>query len=185
MATSGGLAIPRVAFDADLFRIHILVGFKIVKAAARTPCPRLQSTPIIELARLALVGQADDSLRQARAIVGLHTGRDVFGIAPAPRQHLLLPCRPRPAIAANCGNRLASIAMNSLLKPSSMMTGTGPLASAGVVSVRSMFTVISGSAELSTCPTSVFVITGTSPFFSCTVLTTSQLTLGRFAGMRP
>ena len=39
-----------------------------------------------------------------------------------------------------------------------MITGTGPFASAGVVSVSWMSTVIGGYAELSTWPTSFFVI---------------------------
>ena len=75
--------------------------------------------------------------------------------------------------------------MNSRLNPNSMITGTGPLALAGVLRVRSISTLISGSMELSTWPLSCFVITATSPFFSWVVLTTSQVTLVRFAGTRP
>src|SRR5215210_3215537 len=47
--------------------------------------------------------------------------------------------------------------------PNSMITGTGPLASAGVVRVSWMSTVTAGYDELSTCPTSRLVTTGTSP----------------------
>src|SRR4051794_37486150 len=47
-------------------------------------------------------------------------------------------------------------------KPNSMMTGTGPAAFSGVVSVNWMFTVTSGYEELSTCPINRLVMTGTS-----------------------
>src|SRR5271170_1231832 len=70
-------------------------------------------------------------------------------------------------------------------KASSIMTGTGPVALAGVVSVSWISTVISGYDELSTWPTSFFVMTGMSPLVSRVVLITSQRTLGVFAGMRP
>src|ERR1017187_7611725 len=70
-------------------------------------------------------------------------------------------------------------------KPNSMITGTGPLALAGVVNVNSMLTVIAGYAELSTWPTIFLVTTGTSPFFSCVVPVTSQTTLGATLGTRP
>src|ERR1039457_2241442 len=70
-------------------------------------------------------------------------------------------------------------------KPNSIITGTGPLALAGVVKVNCMSTVMSGYDELSTWPTSCFTITGTSPFISLVVLVTSQLTLGVALGTRP
>ena len=70
-------------------------------------------------------------------------------------------------------------------KPNSMITGTGPLALAGVVSVKSMLTAIAGYAELFTWPTSFLTVTGTSPFFSCVVSVTSQTTLGVTLGTRP
>ena len=70
-------------------------------------------------------------------------------------------------------------------KPNSMITGTGPLALAGVVSVRSMLTAIAGYAELSTWPASFLTIAGTSPFCSCVVAVISQVTLGVTLGTRP
>ena len=75
--------------------------------------------------------------------------------------------------------------MNSGLKLSSIITGTGPAALAGVVSVRSMFTEICGYDELSTCPASLLVMMGTSPFISRVVLTISQFTFGVLRGIRP
>src|ERR1700677_1924706 len=71
------------------------------------------------------------------------------------------------------------------LKPNSNITGTGPGALAGVVSVRSMFTVMFVSEELSTWPISCLVITGTAPLFVWVTLFTSQVTLGTLAGTRP
>ena len=70
-------------------------------------------------------------------------------------------------------------------KPNSIITGTGPFAFAGVVSVRSISTLIDGYAVLSTCPTSFLVTTDTSPFISSVVETTSHFTDGVCAGMRP
>src|SRR5262249_28616081 len=63
-------------------------------------------------------------------------------------------------------------------KPKSIITGTGPVASAGVVSVNWMSTVISGYDELSTCPTSRLVMTGLSPTLSLVVAVTSHFTPG-------
>ena len=81
--------------------------------------------------------------------------------------------------------RLRNIAIVAASMPNSMITGTGPFASAGVLSVRSIFTLIAGYAELSTWPISFLVITGTSPFFSSVVLTTSHFTAGVCCGTRP
>src|SRR5215469_4924329 len=69
--------------------------------------------------------------------------------------------------------------------PKTMITGTGPFALAGVLRDSWISTVISGSAELSTCPTRVFVMIGTSPTISLTVLVTSHFTFGTFLGTRP
>ena len=59
-----------------------------------------------------------------------------------------------------------------------MITGTGPRALAGVVSVSWMSTVTSGYDELSTCPTSCFVTIGTPPTVSVAVAVTSHFTAG-------
>ena len=72
----GRLAIARVAFDADLPGVHGLVGFEIIERAAGAPGPGAQRAPIVGLARLAFVAQADDALRQARAVVGLNAAGD-------------------------------------------------------------------------------------------------------------
>ena len=66
-----------------------------------------------------------------------------------------------------------------------MITGTGPLALAGVVSVSWMSTVICGYDELSTWPTSFFVTTATSPTFCFFVSVTSHFTFGVSLGTRP
>src|ERR1019366_6932627 len=70
-------------------------------------------------------------------------------------------------------------------KPNSMMTGTAPVAPAGVVNANPISTVICGYAELSTWPTSCLTITGTSPTVSLLVLVTSHVTLGTTLGTRP
>src|SRR5258708_7711385 len=67
---------------------------------------------------------------------------------------------------------------NGPMKPNSIITGTGPLALAGVVRFNWISTVICGYEELSTWPTSFFTMIGTSPLVSCAVLVTSQFTLG-------
>src|ERR1700744_1271816 len=50
-----GLAVARNAFDANLLRIHELVGFEIIKTTRRAPRPCAQSTPVIGVARLTFV----------------------------------------------------------------------------------------------------------------------------------
>jgi hypothetical protein len=66
-----------------------------------------------------------------------------------------------------------------------MITGTGPFAFAGVLRLNWMSTVTWGYDELSTCPTSSFVMIGTSPFIPFVVLLTSHVTFGVFFGRRP
>ena len=120
-----GFPVARVPLDADLLRIDCRISLKIIERAARAPGPCAQSAPVVRLARLALVGQSDDPFRQAGAVVRLHAGGNVLGVTPAAGKHLLLPGWSRRG-GANCGNRFSIIAMNSRLKPSSMITGTGP-----------------------------------------------------------
>ena len=64
-------------------------------------------------------------------------------------------------------------------------TGTGPFALAGTVSDAMMFTVSSGYDELSTCPTSFFVMTGMPAIVSVVVDATVQVTFGVTLGRRP
>src|SRR5512147_3039290 len=78
-------------FDTDLFSVHRLIRLQIIQRPAGSPSPGAQCSPIIELAWLTFVRKSNDSFRQAGAIVGLDTNRDVDGISPALRQHLLLP----------------------------------------------------------------------------------------------
>src|SRR5262245_65710690 len=78
-----GFPITRKPLDADLFGVHRFVGLEIIERAARAPGPGAQRPPVIWLARLALVAQADDALRQTCAVVGLNAGRNDDGVAPA------------------------------------------------------------------------------------------------------
>src|SRR5262245_18021372 len=66
-----------------------------------------------------------------------------------------------------------------------IITGTGPPASAGVLSVTGISTFTLGYEALSTWPTSFLVMIGYLSFISRVVLTISQVTFGVFAGMRP
>ncbi len=168
----GGLAVARQALDADLLGVDRLVGLKVVERAAGAPRPRPERAPVVQLSRLPLVEQADDAARQPGAVVGLDAGRDEDGVAPALRQQLLLPGRAwrRTAAAAPPAGRGP--------KPNSIITGTGPVAFAGVVSVSWMSTVTCGYEELSTWPTSFLVTTGTSPTTSSARPVTSHRTLG-------
>ena len=58
-----GLAVAGVAFDADLFGVDGFVGFEIIEGAAGSPGPGAECAPVVGLARLALVAEADDALR--------------------------------------------------------------------------------------------------------------------------
>ncbi len=64
-------------------------------------------------------------------------------------------------------------------------TGIGPLAPAGLISIIGISTVIAGSAELSTWPTTLVAVTGTGPTFSASEAVTVQLTPGAPTGTRP
>src|SRR5262249_319960 len=70
-------------------------------------------------------------------------------------------------------------------KPNSRITGTGPVAPAGVVNVSWMATGIGGQGGLATCPMRCFVPAGVSPLLPSVVLVTSHFTLGVSAGTRP
>ena len=70
--------------------------------------------------------------------------------------------------------------------PNWMITGTGPVALAGVVKVAWMLTLIAGYAELSTLPSSCLVTIGDIAIRAvqpCS--TTVQVTFGAFFGVRP
>src|ERR1019366_2660514 len=88
------LAPARMAFDAHVLRVHRFIRLEIIQHAARAPGPRAQRAPIVHLARLTFVYQADDPLGQARAIIRLDTVGRKHRITPALRQNLLLPWRP-------------------------------------------------------------------------------------------
>ena len=51
------------------------IRLQIVEPARRAPGPGPQSAPVIGLARLPLIDQADDAAGDARAIVGLDASR--------------------------------------------------------------------------------------------------------------
>ena len=83
------LAVARDAFDADLLRVHGLVGLEVVEAARRAPRPGAQRAPVVRLARLALVDEADDARGQPGAVVGLDAAGADRRVAPAVGDELL------------------------------------------------------------------------------------------------
>ncbi len=87
-------AVPRVALDGDVLGVYRLVGLEIIDGAARAPGPGAQGAPIVELARLAFVAQADDAEGQPGAVIRLNAARVECGVAPAAGENLLLPRRP-------------------------------------------------------------------------------------------
>src|SRR5579872_5503947 len=66
--------------------------------------------------------------------------------------------------------------------PNIIITGTGPLASAGVTKVIWMSTLMAGAAELSAWPTNWRAVTGCAPTVVLTVLVTVQVIFGAFFG---
>ena len=56
--------------------VHGGIGLEVIEPARRAPGPGAQRAPVVRLARLALVDQADDAFGQAGAVVGLDAGRD-------------------------------------------------------------------------------------------------------------
>src|SRR6267142_4861472 len=84
-------AITRVALKANLFSIDRFVSLEIIQCAARAPCPSSQRAPIIDLARLPSVAEANDATVQTRAVVGLNAIGNQAGVTPTSCQNLLLP----------------------------------------------------------------------------------------------
>src|SRR5439155_973052 len=54
------LAVSGEALDTDLLSVHGFVRLEVVERPAGPPRPGAERAPIVELARLALVAQADD-----------------------------------------------------------------------------------------------------------------------------
>ena len=80
-----------MAFNGDVVRVDILVGLEVVHEARCSPGPGAEGTPVVELAGLAVVGEADDALGQAGSVVSLERGGVEERVAPAPGEDLLLP----------------------------------------------------------------------------------------------
>src|SRR5205823_6789689 len=45
------LPVTRVSFDAHAFRINGFVALEVIERPARTPCPRAQRAPVVQLSR--------------------------------------------------------------------------------------------------------------------------------------
>ena len=72
-----------VAFDADMVCIDCRVGLQVVECSPGSPSPGTQRAPILRLARLAVIGEADDTAGQSGAVIGLNAGRIEQREAPA------------------------------------------------------------------------------------------------------
>src|SRR5580704_10411498 len=57
----GRFAVPRMARDPNLAGIPSFVGLEIIHRPTRAPGPCAERTPIVQLARLPFVQQADNS----------------------------------------------------------------------------------------------------------------------------
>src|SRR5690606_14046093 len=90
----GRLAVAGETLDADLRRVAVRIRLEVVERAARAPRPRAEGTPVVQIARPALVREADDALREPGSVVCLHGSRDDFRIAPSSLEKLLLPRGP-------------------------------------------------------------------------------------------
>src|SRR5688572_11863838 len=67
----------------------------MVEQARCAPGPGTQRAPVIGFARLTLVDEANDALREAGAVVRLDRAGRENGIRPAARDDLFLPRRRR------------------------------------------------------------------------------------------
>ncbi len=143
------LASAGVAHHADLRAIHVGIGLQIVEDPAVGPRPGAQHAPVVELARLAMVHQADDSLVEARAIVGLHgTGvarhESPSGFEQQLRRirRIVWHCKPMDNLPRRGGR---GVNRNGRSEPPPMITGTFlPCVLAGVTTSASMVTVMAG-----------------------------------------
>src|SRR5947208_8152115 len=78
-----GLPKTRDAFDANFLCIHRGISLEVVEASRCAPCPGPERSPVLRFAGLTFVDEADDSLSEARAIVGLDRAWIDGGVAPA------------------------------------------------------------------------------------------------------
>ena len=85
------LAKTRKPHDAHAPGVDGGVGLEVIQRPAGTPGPGAQHAPVVGTARPTPIREPDDPLGQSRAVIGLVAGRIQLGVAPAPRQHLLLP----------------------------------------------------------------------------------------------
>jgi hypothetical protein len=77
-----GLAVARHALDTDTFAVDGAVGLEVVEPARGSPRPGAERAPIVGMARLAAIDEADDALGEARAVIGLDAGGRDTRIAP-------------------------------------------------------------------------------------------------------
>ena len=114
------LAAARMAHDADLLAVDVGIRLEIIQHPAIGPGPGAQHAPIIQLARLALVDQADDAF-----------GRGRRHCRPAPSL-ASRPTKPQPCSSSSLVESGASVCDPSMMHislPGSRI-GSGPLSEA-------------------------------------------------------
>src|ERR1043166_324836 len=101
-----GFAVTRHALDANFLRVHGGIGFEIIQSARCAPGPRAQRAPVIRLAWLAFVDEADDSFRESRAVVGLNTVGIDCRVAPTSGDELFGGRRTDIGSASECAEAI-------------------------------------------------------------------------------
>src|SRR5690606_23118224 len=90
----GRRALAGPALAAAALRIDLRPRLQRVERARGAPRPGPERAPLLGRAALAAIGQADDTGREPRAVVGLDAARAQGEITPARRDELLLGGRP-------------------------------------------------------------------------------------------
>ena len=70
--------------------VDVRIGLEIIEATGSTPCPGAEGAPVIRLARLALVDEADDTTGKTGAVISLNTAGIYHRIAPSGSEELLV-----------------------------------------------------------------------------------------------
>ena len=70
--------------------IDVRVSLEIIEAASGTPSPGSEGAPVVRLARLALVDEADDTAGKTGTVISLDTAGIYHRIAPSGSEELLV-----------------------------------------------------------------------------------------------
>ena len=84
-----GFAVPGDPFNPHVPGVHRRVRFQVIQAPRGAPGPGAQRAPILRLARLPVIDQANDPLGQPRAVIGLDTAGINGRVSPPGGNQLL------------------------------------------------------------------------------------------------